>query len=1058
MKAMDTTHRLRSHFLLLMAHCTVLFAQAQNYSPPTGPLYQEYFVKMAYFDSLHAFTPDSIFYHEGGEYAEFQKWFNKWEGRLSPSGDFEPYDQITKNYADRQRHVGSASRSNDVSPWLEIGPTRKSGIMMGIGPIRNGISISTATPDHMLCASTTGGLFYTTDGANQWQNAGSDTHWPHSGCSGATYYPNTTNQWYAVSSYDRRISYVGGVYRTYDGPENWDLTPIADYSNLNGPNTRINKILFDQKDIGNDHRLFIATDNGLYYSDNPSSAMPTWSFVTANTPNSILAAYPTGSVDSNHRFYDIEYLPYDPQNPTSMLCASVMYTILVFGQTKEIWRYMVSMDNGATWSEIINPPAIDEMITAATVETSAAAPSKFYCLALKSSNSWVKAYNTNTNAWTDVATGFATGFGAGNGFGVDPSNPNTVFVSSGTGLRKYTNGMFSTVYTTHVDIENVAGNPLQPNIMWVAHHGGIDKLTMNGGTTNCESKSDGLGVAEIWSMSTSQNKPDYIALGLFHDGEIITRTPYSNGWNPDWGLLGGGDGTMVIINPKDANNVYNASQAYPVNSYWRRYDHAETTINSADQAWSIRTQYYARAALNRDNTDHLYGTEQVLIQGVPPADPIGNYENEIWRSFNKGGTRVIVSDFAHNYNLTRQTQGSYDWNNEMIWWIMSNPANNHHLYTGIRNWAWQSRIMRNTNIDGPNAQAVMEGWEEVPHPRRVDLNTDDDHRQPHVTGIAFDPDDENTIFLSYASSHFINPVDNWGPYASRMVYRLDVSDLGLYPDPDEYPFECGGGIPCADITMNLPNTITDLNSLCYEQGSDGGIYIATEAVIYFTNNKRIAQFDPLEPQNPDDMQNTTGWVRVGDGLPHVTARGLEINYQVNRIRVGLLGRGVWEHSLHCPEEWAYAETGMYTSDKFLEAQDEISSDAELPTGLKVNYRAGTKVHLTPGFHASAGTRFHAFIHPCDAPGNSMQPKMAPAWNNPGKEKPRLNDGELEVFPNPSDGMITIHLGGAGPSDVSQVQLYDMLGQTSLETTMNGDVLRLHPVALHGVYTVVRLLG
>lgn len=228
--------------------------------------------------------------------------------------------------------------------------------------------------------------------------------------------------------------------------------------------------------------------------------------------------------------------------------------------------------------------------------------------------------------------------------------------------------------------------------------------------------------------------------------------------------------------------------------------------------------------------------------------------------------------------------------------------------------------------------------------------------------------------------------------------------------------------------------------------------------LYYTDNKRIAAYDAGAPEDPDTMDNASGWVRLGDALPHVPSRGLEINYVINRIRLGFTGRGVWEHHLHCPDVPGYSETGTYTEDKFLEAMNDINSEAVLPNGLTVNYRAGNEVHLTPGFHAAYGVHFHAFIHPCDAPGNSMQPKMAPAWSNPGKGNPQLKVGKLEVFPNPSDGTITVRLGAAGPSDVSQVRFYDMLGKTAIETTMTGDVLRLHLVALHGVYTVVVTLS
>ena len=166
---------------------------AQTVTPPSGSLYQEYFAKMAYFDSIHAFTPDSVFYQEGGEYVEFQKWFRFWHAR-SPHGEPGLYDQIMKSYSEQKFHSGSSFKSNS-DPWLEIGPKRISNNMFGIGPVRH-IAISKDDSEHMLCTSNSGGLFHTAD-ANAsctWHNAGTDLGLRHSGCNWADFYPGSTEK------------------------------------------------------------------------------------------------------------------------------------------------------------------------------------------------------------------------------------------------------------------------------------------------------------------------------------------------------------------------------------------------------------------------------------------------------------------------------------------------------------------------------------------------------------------------------------------------------------------------------------------------------------------------------------------------------------------------------------------------------------------------------------------------------------------------------------------------------------------------------------------------
>ncbi len=1036
--------------LLVLVICTVIPVAAQTYTPPSGPLYQEYFAKMAYFDSIHAFTPDSVFYHEGGEYAEYQKWFRHWVVR-APDGDMDAYDQIIKGYADRQAHVGSGFRSNE-DPWLEIGPKRISNNMFGIGPIRH-IAISKDNPDHMLCTSNSGGLFHTSD-ANAtctWHNAGTDTGLPHSGCNWADFYPGSTEKWYTISSYGR-ISYVGGLYRTGNSGVDW--TSIADFNDVGGSTTVMHQFLFDRKlNTQNDHRLFLLTSNGLFITDDPEGQDPQWTEITITVPTSI-ASYTNFPIDPNVLVYDIEYLA--SAAPTSTLCASMRFTVEDgTDDPMTIWRFMISMDNGDTWSEVPDQPAIDPSFEWATVETSTASPAKFHCMVEHGSSSWVKTYDTEIGgpaAWVTVASGFNPDFGAGHTFGVDQFNANSLIVGDDDyDVNWYFNGaevpfpypssprQYSKSSTGHDDVEDMVGDPAHPGIFWAANHGGVSRVNTNVSPRTWEYKCDGLGVAEVWSMSTSQNKPDYIALGLYHDCHMLTRTPYAPAWDPDWSYLNEyGDGTLVIVDHADANVVYQAVQQ----GSWDRNDNAETT-NDANEHWSLTSQYFAEGALNRMHSERLYNTRKAPIPGV-------DTEIEIERSFDKGTTRVIVSGFTNNIEVNHP-----DLNNaEQFWWIRSNPANSNYLYVGLQNYDWQQRIFRNSNIDHLNVQTVKDSWEDVPHPRRAPLGSLDPDREPAVADVAFDTEDANTIYLAYQYSSFIDPLGYSGQYANKMVFRMDVSELSVYPANQK--FNCDGGYPCADITMNLPNTIADKDCLEFEQGSDGGLYFATEAGVYFTNNKRIAVFDPLNPEDADDLGNTSGWVRLGGSLPHVTSIGLEVNYQINRIRVGTTGRGVWEHGLHCPTNIDIAGTGTYTADEFLEAQGSITSEAIVPATRKVNYRGGTEVHLTPGFHATTGSSFHAFIHPCGLPGNSFHPKsMENNGSTTGSEiGSPSNIHTLELFPNPANGLLWVRCRSLSKEAIGIVRLFDAIGRQVITASMKGPQKQLDVSSLNGLYNVV----
>ncbi|MBP9159561.1 MAG: T9SS type A sorting domain-containing protein [Flavobacteriales bacterium] len=319
-----------------------------------------------------------------------------------------------------------------------------------------------------------------------------------------------------------------------------------------------------------------------------------------------------------------------------------------------------------------------------------------------------------------------------------------------------------------------------------------------------------------------------------------------------------------------------------------------------------------------------------------------------------------------------------------------------------------------------------------------------------LTSVAFDPADENTIYIGYASSQFLSGYNE--PYGNRMVFKMDVSDLSQYPAGD-LPFDCPG-TPCADITMNLPNTFISIGAMMAEQGSDGGLYVATEAGVFFTDNKRIAAFNPVQPEDADDMSNTSGWVKLGGSLPHVGSRGIEANYQVNRVRVGLYGRGVWEHHLHCPDTLQFNEAGTYGADRYLEAMQNITSEAIVPTGLDLKYRAGEEVRLTPGFHAEPGTRFHAFIHPCDAPGNSFHPKAMQAGAPEAEIENESVYVGMELYPNPANGSFTVRANFISENGIATIRVFGPTGNLALSSVMRGPQQFIDSSGLHGLYMVV----
>jgi len=87
-----------------------------------------------------------------------------------------------------------------------------------------------------------------------------------------------------------------------------------------------------------------------------------------------------------------------------------------------------------------------------------------------------------------------------------------------------------------------------------------------------------------------------------------------------------------------------------------------------------------------------------------------------------------------------------------------------------------------------------------------------------------------------------------------------------------------------------------------------------------------------------------------------------------------------------------------------EASNTVTSNSTVNTGTFVKFDAGSYIRFTPGFWARPGSNVHAYIEGCgwlDGTGiGSGSRSSAVQTYSP-------SDMELEVFPNPSDGVSTL---------------------------------------------------
>lgn len=968
-----------------------------------------------YYDSLILVGDTSLFY-EGGPYTQFRKWDSYWASRMAEGGSFEAIGDA-KKVAHLSMPARMAGPKSNNDSWHEIGPLDKaasgyqviSSGQIGIGPIRF-ITFCPTNPDLVLCGANDygGGLFHIdVSQTDEWTPSGSDD-WPKSECQHAVFNTDNPDIWYAATH--DIVERIGGIHRRDPSSGGWEM--IADETDLGGFWTEIFKLLPVPTD---DDKLYAATTDGLYVSTNINTNNPNnVSWMKLNLPPPINdPIFGTYAWKPGQYVYDLEMEPGNDLHLYASVRFEGEYDDGNDVYSVRYWRVLQSFDGGSNWEEIENGPANTwtqgssghpQNYENIALETTIAAPDNLFVHFDKIIGSyvdevWKVESAASPNAlWTAKMTSIYQIHGGGHAFGISQyMNGENICVGSYIRYKTLINGS-ATSYSGnssnapqyHVDVEDLVYHPLDEDQVWMAHHGGVSRSFDNGANWAWFGK--GLGVADVWEMADSYSEPGFIALGLYHDGSVISDGNYYSGWKPDWHQMGKGDGQHPVIDPVEGNYVY--WQAQYNGSSRRSDDHGQ----SEDAISPGGTDFHSDWIIDREVTSILF-THWIEETSHPR-------EMEIKRTLNRGDDWEVVSDFS---SIINGTEG----NNGKDVWKMYKPYSHPEQLVVQLNFKNidlpdVKRLMRISNSRTSAAfMQDMDNWEELQLPtvlREEDGNPGVfiDHVKNGslaIADVAFDNNDPNIVYIAYSPAVYASNSATGTEMLFRMNYNLPDTDPNYQTD-------------LTGTTANaLPNVGMGWDVLAIERGSNGGIYLATDLGVFYTNNELWASGDE--------------WVPFGTGLPHGNCHGIEINYQINKLRVAMPGRGVWEHDLYCPSLLNATESGTYSSDLFLEVKEDISSTAIVPVAQDVAYRGGAYIDLAPGFHAEAGADFHAFIHGCDSPGNSFKHGSTDGTVS-GTNKKDLSSNKIAIYPNPTEGQFNVE--SNDDVCIDKIELLDLTGR------------------------------
>ncbi|MFT4602808.1 MAG: hypothetical protein ACI857_002995 [Arenicella sp.] len=593
---------------------------------------------------------------------------------------------------------------NFSNQWTFLGPDKKPledkrQSATGIGPV-DYVEVNQQKQGNLLACSLNGGLFYTTNDAEQWYNAGSDD-WDYSGCSMAVYHPSNQQIIFANSCKNNpngsagNIGFKGGVYRTLDEGISWELIGGRD-AFTNSEFLKVHGIVVNP---ANDKELIVYTTEGIYKTKDCLASNVEWDRI----PN------------VGGWVYDVAF--YGDQ---------IYFTSMQHGKWS-VFSGLSSKIADAKKLEFSNS-MIDNV---ETVSVEAQGSSLLVLINYKRKGDELHQVNPINGRSVQVLKNQKVVFGKGQTFTVNPHNEDEIILGYSTTIKRW-----SVVQKTenrmkggyHVDIEDVKYDVFDSTRIILATHGGI-YISYDKGES-WVSKSNGIGIAEVEGLAVSAQDINVMAIGCFHDGSSL-RADFDNNGIYEWKNINGGDGLMPIIPNNNLHTVYTSNQ-YSGGGMFYSADTGKTKKNLHSMN-NVRTSGWQMAAV-------LHPEEQDMIFfnfEVPSGSGKGNID--IGRTNQPLERRSLdrVTNFKVSHDIPKYTiYGVYNssaYPDVMFAHMIEPTVDEDGKKKNVH------RIWRTDNCMAKDS-IVIHSWYEVDVPR-----------SDWVSSIQLDPKSSNRMLISYVS-------------------------------------------------------------------------------------------------------------------------------------------------------------------------------------------------------------------------------------------------------------------------------------------------------------------
>lgn len=644
---------------------------------------------------------------------------------------------------------------------------------------------------------------------------------------------------------------------------NWESLGPFSWESANGWNPGIGRVNFITEEPNNPNTLYIGTPSGgLWRSED---AGQNWSPLTDHLPS-----------------MGVSGIAINPDNP------SIIYIATGDRDANDYMGVGVlkSEDYGQTWQTTGLNWQLSQGIKSNWLVMH---PTDYNTLLLANNQGLFKTTNAGVS-WQSVQAGNIREVA------YHPQNPEIVYAVTNRFYRSENGGnsfsLISEGFPPPGEINrlSLAVTPANANYVYVlagdestSGYRGLYRSTDTGLTFT--ERSDSPNILGYNSQGTSSGGQSWYDLALTASNSNASRI-FTGGINV-WRSSDAGSTFEALSQWTYPNNIgYTHADIHFLKTFGTRlycgsdggiFKSNDNGINWTDLSEGIAiTQPYRFAVSEQDPYHILAGTQDngtnLLIDGVfyhilggdgNGAAMSADNQNVIYASYPYGNIQVSFDGGESFDGITDDIEENGLWVTPYV----LEPGNQNVLYAGYQNvWKFTggSGWEQLSNLGGSSFRALAIAPSNsdfiygakggtiysTTNGGEIWQNTSNTLPNNNITSIAVHPTNPSRLWITFS-----------GYDAGNKVYTSDDA-----------------GVTWQNISYNLPNI--PHNAVIFENEETGGIYVGTDAGVYYTND------------------SLASWVDFMDGLPKTVVEQLIISESIGKIRAGTYGRGIWESDLY----------------------------------------------------------------------------------------------------------------------------------------------------------------